>query len=785
VNINSSSQEIEQDIEVKDKLIEQKQEEVQVSRQKQQDLLREKDRLEYQLQTIDERMQKVHAVKKENKVQLQQLQKHKANFKHATIRLNTCLEKDSGFAAQVSHARKKLADFQEKHAQLNAKTMAMQANLAQNAAVGALKKQKGVHGTIAELGQVQKKYSNALETAAGARMQHLVVDSDKTAAACIKLLKEKNLGRASFIPLNKIKFREISAQDKQIKKQDGVHDFALKLISYPAKYQKAFSHVFGNTLIVDDINAARKVGIGRIKMATLDGNSAEVSGVMRGGSQGRRGRMGFKEKGALEELQAVESSIGQQESIINNIYDQRKANEEEISTLRTQRAELEGEIITLEKTLHLNTGDMEASTGLQKELQKQLSDVDQQLSGLQKQVGSLNKDLAGLKSKKQILRSQVSQLRNPRLLAQLSAFEEAKQQCRDQIVQFESDIKTTKVQVEQMFSPELQKMQEIMKQHQKEEQRFSKELQQLSSQVQKRGKDLEEKEKASKIFYSKYKGLFNEREKLTSEVNQAENSIEQLRDKTRGNEREINLVSLKNAEVKAKLAGLQEQYAPYKNVKLLQGKNLPQLQQEVNKFEVILGQMSAVNMKALEVYEQIEWEYNKLVEKKSSLESEKTDVLTLMNEIETGKKTHFMKTFKHANNNFQRIFGGLFKKGKAHLELNNPKNPFEDGVSIKVKLTGRRYLDIKSLSGGEKTLTALSFIFAIQEYQPASFYILDEIDAALDKHNSGRLAELIRSYSGNAQYILISHNDALISEADTLFGISMRDGISKVTSLKI
>src|SRR3989338_2404719 len=199
----------------------------------------------------------------------------------------------------------------------------------------------------------------------------------------------------------------------------------------------------------------------------------------------------------------------------------------------------------------------------------------------------------------------------------------------------------------------------------------------------------------------------------------------------------------------------------------------------------MLGQMSAVNMKALEVYEQVETEFNALVDKKNCLDKEKIDVMTLMNEIETKKKDHFMKTFDHANENFQRIFTSLFKKGNAYLQLDNPNKPFDDGLSVKVKLTGNRYMDIKSLSGGEKTLTALSFIFAIQEYQPASFYILDEIDAALDKQNSETLAKLLRSYSTNAQYIVISHNDSLIAEADTLFGVSMVDGVSKVTSLRI
>ena len=196
--------------------------------------------------------------------------------------------------------------------------------------------------------------------------------------------------------------------------------------------------------------------------------------------------------------------------------------------------------------------------------------------------------------------------------------------------------------------------------------------------------------------------------------------------------------------------------------------------------------MSAVNMKALEVYERVETEYQKLIDKKQCLYREKEDVLIMMNEIETKKKDQFLKTFNNINKNFQRIFSTLFKKGDAHLELENPEQPFEEGLSIKVKLTGNRFLDIKSLSGGEKSITAVSFIFAIQEYQPASFYILDEIDAALDKHNSETLSKLIREYSTKAQYIVISHNDALISEADILYGVSMDEfGTSKITSLKI
>jgi len=191
-----------------------------------------------------------------------------------------------------------------------------------------------------------------------------------------------------------------------------------------------------------------------------------------------------------------------------------------------------------------------------------------------------------------------------------------------------------------------------------------------------------------------------------------------------------------------------------------------------------------VNLRALEIYEEIEKEYFKLIEKKEKLSLEKQDVFNLMNEIETKKKEIFMQTLNKINDHFKRIFANLSSKGQAFLELENYDSPFNGGLDIKVKIAGNKYLNIKSLSGGEKTLTALAFIFAIQELQPASFYLLDEVDAALDKANSEKLSKLIAEYSKKAQYIMISHNDNIITEANQIYGISMQDGVSKAIGLK-
>jgi len=144
-----------------------------------------------------------------------------------------------------------------------------------------------------------------------------------------------------------------------------------------------------------------------------------------------------------------------------------------------------------------------------------------------------------------------------------------------------------------------------------------------------------------------------------------------------------------------------------------------------------------------------------------------------------------LHTLNSVNEIFTRNFSQLSRKGEISLELEDKKNPFEGGINILVKVSRGKYFDITSLSGGEKTMIALALIFAIQEFKPYCFYIFDEIDAALDKHNSELLAGLIKRYMKTGQYIIITHNDTLISESSTLYGVSMQENISKVISLKV
>ena len=194
-----------------------------------------------------------------------------------------------------------------------------------------------------------------------------------------------------------------------------------------------------------------------------------------------------------------------------------------------------------------------------------------------------------------------------------------------------------------------------------------------------------------------------------------------------------------------------------------------------------------MNLRSLEVYDSIKKEYDSIKEKAEIIEKEKLGILEIIQEIDMKKKKVFLQTLKTLNDLFSRNFSQLSFKGHVYLELENPKEPFEPGAGIQITVkTGHgRYFDVKSLSGGEQTLVALSLIFAIQEYRPYYFYLLDEIDAALDKRNSERLAGLLNKYMQRGQYIIITHNDEVISRATNLYGVSMHEGISKIISLKV
>ena len=296
---------------------------------------------------------------------------------------------------------------------------------------------------------------------------------------------------------------------------------------------------------------------------------------------------------------------------------------------------------------------------------------------------------------------------------------------------------------------------------------------------------IEEKEKKAELLKKKYQKMYEERNALQDNLRSIESVLLNKQNDKRIFENEINNLKIEKAQINAKIDSLKDEFKDFENVEII---NVPieKLKQKLENTEEILSRIGNVNMKALEVYDTIKEEYEKIKEKVETLEKEKETVLSVIAQIDRKKKKIFLTTLHEINELFSNNFSQLSEKGIVTLEPQDKKDIFNGGLEVIVKVGTGKYFDVTSLSGGEQSLVALSLIFAIQDLSPYCFYIFDEIDAALDRRNSEKLANLLRKHMKKGQYLLITHNDSIISESsNVLYGVSMQEGISKVLSLEV
>jgi chromosome segregation ATPase len=331
---------------------------------------------------------------------------------------------------------------------------------------------------------------------------------------------------------------------------------------------------------------------------------------------------------------------------------------------------------------------------------------------------------------------------------------------------------------------EIDKMQLLLKKFPDERQELEKRISNIKSQVNEKEKLVKDKDKQEKDVYLNFQKLFAKRTGLQDEVRKFEEQMIAEQEKMRQIEDDNNAFKISRAKVEAELETIGMEFEPFKEYDIIHDVSVNELNERIRKDEEALHQIGSVNLRALDVYDSVKGEYEKIYEKVKKLQEEKEEVMKMIAEIDRKKKRTFLKVLDVIGRDFTTNFLKLTAK-TAELEMENKENPFEGGLTISVRIAKGKSLDVSSLSGGERALVALSLIFAIQDYKPYHFYVFDEIDAALDKRNSERLANLIKENIRKAQYIIISHNDSVINEGNTLYGVSMQEGVSKVVGLKI
>ncbi|MDD5192031.1 MAG: LAGLIDADG family homing endonuclease [Candidatus Nanoarchaeia archaeon] len=450
-------------------------------------------------------------------------------------------------------------------------------------------------------------------------------------------------------------------------------------------------------------------------------------------------------------------------------------NKEKISNLQKQAAESENKIHAIKK--NISEQDLEIKTREIDIIKLQtIEEKKQQLKRNSEQIKIYEEELSGIEQKYRMTEANFSKIKiseEDYESLKLEVNELQRSEERDLGVEI-----TTKQR-------ELDRIKLVIKQILRDRESIRDDLSNLTEDLEAKQKEAEEKEEQAVYLKQKYQKMFGEKNQIQDKVRMFESNLMHQQNEKNLSENDINNLKINQAEITAKQQNLEEELKQFPNVTLI---NLPteKLKEKLNQSSEILARIGSVNLRALEVYEDIKAEYDKIREKVEQLEKEKADILNIIAQIDKKKKRTFLQTLREINALFSRNFSQLSEKGEVILEPQNKDDIFAAGLDITVKTGIGKYFDVTSLSGGEQCLVALSLIFAIQEHKPYCFYIFDEIDAALDKRNSEKLAYLLKKYMKEGQYIIITHNDALISEStNVLYGVSMQEGVSKILSLEV
>lgn len=720
------------------------------------------------------------------KTLVEQLQKEMADFKiiqqNAMHDLDTTKNEINDLNYNIQMASRKIAVMETK------KQMAEDSNFGRAVDTIMNAKLRGVHAPLVKLGTVDKEYSVAMEVAFGGRMAHIVVDDEHVAGVAIELLKSSNAGRATFIPLNKIKKAPTRLQ---LPRDKGVIDFAINLVDFDDEYIDAFYYAVGDTIVVEDLESAKKL-IGKYRMVTLQGELLEKSGSMTGGTRLRTG-LSFSQnddeelnkfKDRLKEMEQKLATLeNKKTSLETKLEDVRGKYSDSLSEFSKSKVELDNmnqnyansENILKEKADFIASAEpkiVELNNKLDKLEEKNVKIYDdmticqEQIEEVEKLIN--DKDLKDLKEKTEGVENEIK-----RLQTKLMTAENDKNELNRQI-SFHDNLIETKNEEITNIEHNNTKLEEDKKRYKNDIVELNKKMETLHEQIvqieEKLGKLLKERDEinADLIELEKQKHI------KAADIDRIAEQIESFKARRRELEPQ-----LENARKELEDSG--EDVAKLEPIEI----SIEEITSKIQRLEKKMTELGDVNMRALAAYDEVLARQSELKEQIETLSKERKEILERMQGYEQLKKETFMKTYNHINENFKEVFHQL-SEGEGELKLECPDDPLSGGMTIEAQPRDKKLQRLESMSGGEKSLTALAFVFAIQRYMPSPFYAFDEVDASLDTMNVERIAQMVQNQSKDTQFIVVSHRRPMIESANRTLGVTQKEkGITKVTGIKL
>lgn len=659
---------------------------------------------------------------------------------------------------------------------------------------------KGIIGVVADIIKTEKKYETAIETALGGNIQNIVTDNEETAKRMIQFLKSNRLGRATFLPLTSIT-KPQEFKTPEVLGEKGVVGMADSLVQIEQRYRDVARAMLGRIVVVDHVDNA--VRIARkydysIRMVTLEGELLVPGGAISGGA--------FKNSsnllGRRRELDELEKNAKKLLALIDELN-------REIDATKTGRNKLRMELEALKteiqrKSIEQNTARLNISQARER--------MEEEVEGV-----------ASLKLEEKEIETKIFEIKNDKeaVLRELSDSESLEQNTQEQIVLFQQQLEEQRVletgaaaavsewelKVEKMLQTQGFKQANVdrisgeIEHSQYELAEILQALEDNQAEVERKKHNIEEIEKTIAASYDtqnesegKLKEIITRKEEQSARQKSFFQRREELAEKRGALDKEVYRLGAQKEKLEDSLeAQINYMWDEYEltlsDAAAIRDESMTELsamKREITSLKEQIKKLGDVNVNAIEDYKNLmerftfmKTQHDDLVEAEKTLEG-------IIGELDAAMRKQFAEKFAEINREFDKVFRELFGGGKGTLELMEDEDILEAGVRIIAQPPGKKLQNMMQLSGGEKALTAISLLFAIQNLKPSPFCLLDEIEAALDDSNVGRFAKYLHKLTKNTQFIVITHRRGTMEQVDRLYGITMQEkGVSTLVSVNL
>ncbi len=659
---------------------------------------------------------------------------------------------------------------------------------------------KGLHGVVADLIKTQKKYETAIETALGGSIQNIVTDREETAKEMIDFLKRNRYGRATFLPLTAIRKRGGLAKEQALY-EPGAIGVASTLVEADEIYEELVDYLLGQTLVVDHIDHA--VAIARkykhsIRIVTCDGELLSPGGSMSGGA--------FKNSsnllGRRREIEDLEKNVKASSKKLDEIAHQIEAIRQKRNTYRQQLVEQTEKL--QQQYIQQNTAKLKL-----KEIEEQKTRTAEGHGQLEREIREIESQMKEIGAEQVQIRAELEESRRAekeleqKILGDQSTLEEERRALEEQnkktaasrtgvaavdqrgefiradLKRIESELRASREEKEKLAAERADSGNEVADREQQirdireniqasagDESRLENELAGLKEQRR-------QTSDTQKGFFDKREELSNQMALLDKEHFRLENQKERLEDY---HSRQVEYIW----EEYGLAASEAQKFADPEH------ENVSQLKKRIGELKNEIKSLGPVNVNAIEEYKETAERHAFLSTQHDDLVKAGEDLKAIIKDLDTGMRKQFMEQFAIMQTEFSKAFKELFGGGKGTLELVEDEDILEAGIRIIAQPPGKKLQNMMQMSGGEKALTAIALLFAIQNMKPSPFCLLDEIEAALDENNVVRYANYLKKLTKNTQFIIITHRRGTMAAADRLYGITMQEkGVSTQVSVNM